>query len=391
MGALRFRHARFRRTVGVLAAVVCALTSADASAAPGPFAPDSVWTAPLSRKAPAVPGSAAMVAELKRQTTLPGGVWIDTTEWSFPVYTVPADQPLVRVKLDIWNPKLEADFRAVPLPPDAKPARQGDAHLSLHQPATDTLWEFWGLTKQADGWHARWGGKMTSASKNPGYFTDGYGATATGLPLVGGLIRRDEMAAGVIDHALAFDIPAPEARRFVWPANRTDGNALASAASIPEGTRFRLDPSLDIGSLKLPKGAAAMARAAQKYGMVVIDRASSVTFKAEDPARFGTNPWPGLFGTPWPNVMLKDFPWSRLQVVVPTRAAFDGGAPPPVTPPPVVTPPVKPAVVTPPVKPPGAAPAKPSPAKTSKPRKPAKPRKSHRPRKRVKRGHRRQR
>jgi hypothetical protein len=210
---------------------------------------------------------------------------------------------------------------------------------------------------------------MTNASKNPGYFTDGYGATATGLPLVGGLIRRDEMAAGTIDHALAFDIPQPEARRVVWPANRTDGIAAASAGSIPEGTRFRLDPALDIAALRLPRAAAAMARAVQKYGMVVIDRSSSVTFKAEDPARFGMDPWPGLFGTPWPNVMLRGFPWSRLQVVVPTRAAFESPAP-------VVTPP-KPPVVTPPVKP-----AASKPRKVAVARKPARAKRGHRARRR---------
>jgi hypothetical protein len=125
-----------------------------------------------------------------------------------------------------------------------------------------------------------------------------------------------------------------------------------------------------------------MARAVQKYGMVVIDRSSSVTFKAEDPARFGMDPWPGLFGTPWPNVMLKGFPWSRLQVVVPTRAAFEVSAPvvtPPAAPPkpPVVTPPVKPPVVAPPVKP-----AASKPRKVAVARKPARAKRGHRARRR---------
>lgn len=351
------------RLACALLACAAALFAADgAAAAPGPFAAGSVWTAPLSEGAPRVANSDAMVAELRRQTALPGGMWIDTSEWSFPVYTVPAGQPTVNVVLDTLNPALQSDFQAVPLPPDARPARAGDAHLSLLQPSTDTLWEFWGLTMQADGWHARWGGKMANASTNPGYFTDGFGATATGLPLIGGLIRLDELRAGRIDHALAFDIPAPESRSFVWPANRTDGIAASGPGAIPEGTRFRIDPALDIDSLHLPRATAAMAKAAQRYGMIVIDRASSVTFKAEDPTQFGGDPYASLFGGLWPNDLMRLFPWDRLQVVAPTAAAFAGpvapGAPsPPGAPiPPVhVVPPVHlapPARATPvPVKP----------------------------------------
>ena len=30
----------------------------------------------------------------------------------------------------------------------------------MYQPSTDTLWEFWLMRRAADGWHARWGGKL---------------------------------------------------------------------------------------------------------------------------------------------------------------------------------------------------------------------------------------
>src|SRR4051794_35685062 len=177
------------------------LPAQPAEASLEPFAQDSVWTAPLARDAPVVPDSAAMVGELERQT-LSGGTWIDTTEWSTPVYTVPRDQPRVRVYFDDTDPTLAADFADVPLPADARPASGSDGHLSLRQPGTDSLWEFWGLTRSVGAWHARWGGKLSHVSSNPGYFDYPYGATASGLPLIGGLIGIGELTAGRIDHAL---------------------------------------------------------------------------------------------------------------------------------------------------------------------------------------------
>jgi hypothetical protein len=158
---------------------------------------------------------------------------------------------------------------------------------------------------------------MAGVSSNPGYFTAPHatwGATATSLPLLGGLIRVDELRQGHIDHALAFALP--HARLYTswsWPAQRSDGD-LDDPDAIPEGTRFRLDPTLDIDALGLPPVSAMIAKAVQRYGMVLRDKAGSLSFYAEDPTQFGANPYPALFGT-WPNVMLARFPWDRLQAL----------------------------------------------------------------------------
>jgi len=81
---------------------------------------------------------------------------------------------------------------------------------------------------------------------------------------------------------LALTIPEPAAGRFVWPANRTDGTSTSPTA-IPEGTRFRLDPKLNVAALGLPPMGAAIALAAQRYGMIVRDRGGGVVLYAEDP------------------------------------------------------------------------------------------------------------
>jgi hypothetical protein len=306
-----------RRHAFALRSCLCALVLVVAMSTPASavklFAPGSFWNTPLSPQAPIAPASESLVADLEAQVTNEGA-WINTYQYSVPVYTVPAGQPTVRVQLDSGYTPLQTDFAAVPLPSHARPAPGADAHLSVFQPSTDTLWDFWKLTRAADGWHARWGGKMRNVSHDAGYFPDPVGATGSGLPLLGGLIRIDELRTGVIDHALALGIPQAKAETYVWPAQRTDG-ASTSPRAIPEGTRFRLDAKLDVDALGLPPVARMMAVAAQRYGIVVRDVAGAVTFYSEDPGPSGSNPYPSLYSNLSAAQLLAGFPWSSLRVV----------------------------------------------------------------------------
>jgi hypothetical protein len=310
-------HPAAQRALGIVtccAALLASLVMPSVGSA-AVFSPTSVWNEPLSVRAPLDRDSRRLTADLNHQVSK-YGTWINTSSYSSPVYTVPEGQPIVRVALDTTAPALQSNFTDVPLPADAVPAAGGDQHLTVYQPSTDTLWEFWLMSRRPDGWHARWGGKMRNVSSNPGYFPSPYGATATSLPLLGGLMRTTELAAHRIHHALAIGVPKVRAGRFVWPAQRTDGVSTA-LTSIPEGTRFRLPADLDLDSLGLPAAVRAMARAVQRYGMVVRDRAGSVVFYAEDTRPSGVWPYGSIFGTPWldANNALRGFPWSRLQVV----------------------------------------------------------------------------
>lgn len=297
----------------LLVALVATLGCGAPAHAAQVFAATSFWNAPAAAAASVASDSDSLVAELQGLVASKG-VWINTRQYSVPVYTVPADQPRARVQLDNNYPLLQSDFADVPLPSDALPAPGSDAHLTVIQPSTDSLWEFWQLSKAADGWHARWGGKIGDLSTDAGYFPAPVGATGSGLPLVGGLMRIAELQAGHIDHALAVAIPAAKAGDYVWPAQRTDGRS-ASPAAIPEGTRFRLDPTVDVHALGLPALARMMAYAAQRYGIVVRDVSGAVTFYGEDPAPTGSDPYPALYGNTYPDKLLANFPWDRLQVM----------------------------------------------------------------------------
>jgi hypothetical protein len=289
------------------------------------FAPDGVWNRRLPASEPVDRTSPTLVAELKAQVddAVAKRFWptINTTRFSTPVYEVPANQPRVRVTLDdpaSYRDTLRAAFRSVPVPPDARPAQGTDQHMVVWQPSTDTMWEFWLMHRVAGAWHAQLGGKMTHVSRNPGYF-DGpvgapWGATATSLPLLGGLILPGELARGRIDHALAIALPL--IRKGVWslPAQRDDGSVVDDTA-IPEGTRFRIDPRFDVESLRLPRAMRAIALAIQRYGLIVRDTAATPVLYAEDPTPLGADPYPALFDHQDLGHLLARLPWGRMQAM----------------------------------------------------------------------------
>jgi hypothetical protein len=284
-----------------------------------PFSPSSVWNQPLPANAPLDPNSQAYVNEVVRQVN-GDGPWMNTTSYSTPVYVVPIGQPTQHVTLDTYGPDLQQEFDAVPIPTGAVAASGTDEHMVVWQPSTNRMWEFWVMHKAADGWHAKWGGEMDNVSSNPGYFTHtgdskNWGATATGLPLLGGLVTLADLQRGYIDHALAISLVETARQYWSWPAQRTDGGTFTSdITAVPEGTRLRLDPSLDIAGLHLPKIDQMLAQAAQKYGIIVRDKAGAVVFYGQDPISI-PNPWPAAFSNKYPDQVLRQFPWSHLEAL----------------------------------------------------------------------------
>jgi hypothetical protein len=271
-----------------------------------------------------------LVQEVDREGTTGTGPYVQTDSYSTPLYVVRGHQPVVRVALDNphapWRRGLQRAFRKVPIPGNARPAAGSDAHMTVWQPSRDRLWEFWQARKERDGWHASWGGVIKRVSESPGYFDrsswprlsrTNWGATATSLPVVAGTMLVRELRAGEIMHALALSLPAPRAGSFAWPAQRTDGTGPPGA--IPEGARLRLDPGLNLDDLQLPRMTLIMARAAQRYGMIVRDQThAAIGFYAQDPVQakndlyYGPN---GFFGAQSPTQFLAKFPWENLEVV----------------------------------------------------------------------------
>ena len=313
------------------------------------FARHSFVHTPLPADAPIDEKSEIWVKELQRQIkAYYGAATVSIDQYSPPIYIVPADQPTVRVAAErphdpAWRfPPLQALWNEVPLPDNMRAADGTDKEAIIYQPSTGRYWEFWLLEKSGrtavnsvgrsvPEWRAAWGGQIANLAENPGYFpttAKGYkfGTTATGLVLLGGLMTIDEQRRGFIEHAVHFAIPHARASVWTHPAQRTDGNDTSELA-IPQGATFRLPADLDLEKLDMDPYARMVARAVQKYGMVLRDTAGAVTFYAENPQVQGTgHPYSGRNGIlrceevtiSWacsPSSRLRGFPWDRLQAL----------------------------------------------------------------------------
>jgi hypothetical protein len=284
------------------------------------FSATSYLNAPLADGAPLDPTSAQAVNDLLGMVAS-YAEGINTSGWTTPVYTMPLGQPTVRVINDnAGHPELAEAYSAVPLPSAAQPDPQGDHHLTVWQPSSDTLWEFWGFYYDSSGMpHAKYGGRMVSVRTNPGHFVNatsplfeskGWGATATSIPLLAGLIRYSEAQALNIPHAIAMAVPNSNCQ-FRNPAQRTDGGCTAAVTYLPPGARLRLPASLNVDGLACSPLCKAIARAVQRYGLVIRDRAGDISLYGENTGADWNTTIPG-------GKSLNGFPWDKLQMLPPT-------------------------------------------------------------------------
>ena len=313
-----------------------------------PFALTSVWNEPLSPTAAIDPGSASMVSgldtEVTREEQAAIGPWITV---GANIYVVGPNQPTVPVQTRRHHrsgaERVAVGVHGRPDPVGRPAGDDSDAEMTVWQPSTDKLWEFFHMQLLSDGWHATWGGAMNNVAESPGYFNSSswagasttWGATASSLPQAAGVITEADVQQGQIDHALAVNLPYACKTIYSWPAQRTDGVATASNC-LPEGARLRLDPNLNIPALHLPKFVQMMAEAAQTYGIIVRDQTNwAIGFWIQTPASAGTsNPFYNSSGNPtatgpfqgrWPNQLMSYFPWGSLQLLQMTGPGVPAG------------------------------------------------------------------
>jgi hypothetical protein len=295
------------------------------------FSSASIWNTPLSPTAAIDPSSQAVVSEfgtvIARDEALGEGPWINTTNWSVPVYTVPGNQPRVIVTLANHAPDaaLSSAWSAVPIPSGAIPAVGTDGTLVVWQPSTDELWEFHRLVHTSRGWSATWGGVISHVSESSGAYGPSayagagswWGISASAVSLMGGLITLEDFALGHINHALEMAIPNVRGGVYASPAQRSDGRSPDPLA-LPEGSRLRLNPSLNLAALHLPPVTLMLAEAAQRYGILITDSSRVPEIFAQDPTPTGSNPYLGAHGYfegKYPDQLLASFPWSQLQLL----------------------------------------------------------------------------
>jgi hypothetical protein len=142
--------------------------------------------------------------------------------------------------------------------------------MLLVQRGTCRLYELFAAYPVTGGWRAGSGAvyDLRSNALRPAGWTS---ADAAGLPILPGLVRYDEVAAGDIAHALRFT--APETRNaYVWPA-RHRASSLGGAEYPPMGQRFRLKAAFDV--TRFGRNVQVILRALKRYGMILADNGSA--------------------------------------------------------------------------------------------------------------------
>jgi len=147
----------------------------------------------------------------------------------------------------------------------------GDRHVIVVDRSTCTDYELFAAYPHGGGrsWTAGSGAifNLRSDHLRPAGWTS---ADAAGLPILPGLARYSDVAAGSIDHALRFTAPCTAAR-YVYPA-RHEASSCHAANLPPMGLRVRLRANVDISGL--PYQARVVAQALKTYGMILADNGS---------------------------------------------------------------------------------------------------------------------
>ena len=167
----------------------------------------------------------------------------------------------------------ESDHARYPLPRgvaiEGGPHGSGDRHVIVVDRDTCTDYELFAAYPHRSDWTAGSGAIFALGSDRlrPAGWTS---ADAAGLPILPGLARYDEVAAGAIDHALRFTAPCT-GPRYVYPARHVAATCSGPSAP-PMGLRVRLKASVNIAGL--PGQARVVATALKRYGMILADNGS---------------------------------------------------------------------------------------------------------------------
>jgi hypothetical protein len=199
--------------------------------------------------------------------------------YGIPYQVVGSSTPRRTVTFDYAG---ESDPGPYPIP-DAPLIEGGsDGHLLTLDADTCTLYELYSVRQTAaGGWRAGSGAvfDLSSNALRPDGWTS---ADAAGLPMLPGLVRYDEVAAGVIAHALRFTAPQTRATH-IYPA-RHDASSLTGSQYPPMGLRVRLKASANLAGLS--PAARVIAVALQRYGMILADNGSSWYVSGASDPRF---------------------------------------------------------------------------------------------------------
>ena len=235
------------------------------------FPADNAWNRDVSAL-PVHPNSANFIASINASCTTLHPDFGGGGEYGIPFVTVGESEPMQNVNWTAYGD--ESDPGPYPIPPTAPVEggadSDGDRHVLAVQRGTCKLYELYRAFWQGDHWDADSGAvyDLRSNVLRPLGWTS---ADAAGLPILAGLVRYDEVAAGSVNHALRFTVQRTQ-RGYILPA--THAASSSSDANLPPmGLRLRLRADFDTSGYS--GEARVILEGLKRYGMIVADNGSS--------------------------------------------------------------------------------------------------------------------
>ena len=233
-----------------------------------PFCPifpaSNVWNTRIDGRGVAA-NSATMIATIG----LSRGLHMDFGSYAgygIPYQVVTSTTPRSSVTFDYDD---ESDQVGYPIPASPRIEGGSDAHMLMVDRDSCRLYELFGARRSGGRWLAGSGATwdLRSNALRPAGWTS---ADAAGLPILPGLVRYDEVAAGAIKHALRFTTNRTRTT-YIYPARHEAGESNASSLP-PMGLRVRLKATYDTS--RFSPQARVIADALKRYGMILADNGS---------------------------------------------------------------------------------------------------------------------
>src|SRR3989442_753961 len=307
---------RLRGTMMLAIALVAAVAPATlprsvaAAVVPGTtcsvFPADNIWNADVS-KLPVHDRSAAWLASTNAASTKLhpdfGG-----PPYGLPYNVVPTSHQTTNFTFQYWDesdPVVSSPQPQGPYPYGSDLLIEGpsDSHLLSIDKDTCKLYETGGT--DYSGPSTAWSGAIFDLNSNalrPAGWTS---ADAAGLPIFPGLVRLDEVQAGVIRHAIRFTVQSSD-KSYLWPARHQAGSAN-NPNLPPIGARVPLKASYSDSALR--PGGPVLLTAMKHYGLIVADNGSNCFFQGTHDSGSSSGPYPAMISD------LKKIPASAFEAV----------------------------------------------------------------------------
>jgi hypothetical protein len=307
---------RSRGAIGVALALVAALVPASqagpvtAAAVPNTtcqvFPANNIWNTDISRL-PVNSRSAAWLSSAQASTDYLHPDF-GAPPYGIPFNVVHSSHATAMFTFQYWDESDPAVASPQPQGPypygsDLKVEGPTDSHLLTIDQDTCQLYETGGTGY--NGPKTAWSGAIFDLGSNqlrPAGWTS---ADAAGLPIFPGLVRLDEVQAGLIAHAIRFTVRQTDTS-YLWPARHQAGTA-SNPNLPPMGARFRLKASFPISGFG--HEAQVVLTAMKQYGLIVADNGSNWYFQGTMDPGWNAGPYPAMIS------QLKTIPASAFEAV----------------------------------------------------------------------------